>query len=114
MFSYQRPDSMSNHIERNQAIALSSAGSEALTASSRKYDSRSIRWAEAKSAERLIRRSLALLDPAHLPFRKAFDLRLLQPHSQTQFLQWPPRTGYHAGPLLLRLWHVPPDQLPLE
>ena len=32
----------------NQAIALSNAGSEALAASSRRYPSRSIRWAEAK------------------------------------------------------------------
>ena len=48
MFSCQRPDSRSNHIERNQAIALSSVGSEALAASSRRYDSRSIRWAEAR------------------------------------------------------------------
>ena len=85
MFSFQRPDSMSNHIERNQAIALSSAGSDALIASSRKYDSRSIRWADAKPVECFIRCSLALLDPAHLPFRESFDLRLFQTHSQTQF-----------------------------
>jgi hypothetical protein len=36
------------YSNRNQAIALSSAGSEALAASSRRYHSRSIRWAEAK------------------------------------------------------------------
>src|ERR1035437_1958605 len=38
-----------------------------------------------QAAECLIARSFTLLDPAHLPFRKSLDLRLLQPHAQTQF-----------------------------
>ena len=90
MFSCQTPDSIYNHIERNQAIALSSAESEALAASSRKYRLQIHSVGRRQSVERLIRRRLALLDPAHLPFRKPADLRKGSVVMRGGRLRWQP------------------------
>src|ERR1035438_8591728 len=47
-------------------------------------------------------------------FRKGLRSATASAPFSNAILQWPPRTGYHAEPLLPRLWHVPPDRLPLE